>query len=98
MLDENEKFSNNFYKEAANMTEEEKKISFLNNYCIFKKTHSIDAKKLSNNFISNDEIEELDNILLNEDPDVVETEIPIDKKDKEKIKKIKKIKKKLLLK
>ena len=98
MLDENEKFSNNFYKEAANMTEEEKKISFLNNYCIFKKTHSFDAKKLSNNFISNDEIEELDNILLNEDPDVVETEIPIDKKDKEKIKKIKKIKKKLLLK
>ena len=101
MLDENEKFSNNFYKDAANMTEEEKKISFLNNYCIFKKTHSIDAKKLSNNFISNDEIEELDNILLNEDPDVVETEIPIDKKGKNnniKAKKIKKIKKKLLLK
>ena len=39
--------SKKWYKGAANMSEEEKKISFLNRYMIFKKTHSVDTDKIS---------------------------------------------------
>ena len=35
------------YGKASNMSEEEKTISFMNRYFIFKKTHSVDAAKIS---------------------------------------------------
>jgi hypothetical protein len=39
--------SNNLYGKASLMTKEEKEISFLNRYFIFRKTANIDAKKLT---------------------------------------------------
>lgn len=39
--------SKKWYKGAMDMSEEEKKISFLNRYMIFKKTHSVDTDKIT---------------------------------------------------
>jgi hydroxymethylpyrimidine pyrophosphatase-like HAD family hydrolase len=38
---------NTEYGEAAKLTREEKQISFLNRYFVFRKTHSVDASKVS---------------------------------------------------
>jgi len=38
----------NEYGEAANMNEEEKTVSYLNNYFVYKKTHDVDAKAVAN--------------------------------------------------
>jgi hypothetical protein len=43
--------SNNDYGLASNMTENEKTVSFLNNYFIYKKTHDVDAKAVTLNMI-----------------------------------------------
>ena len=39
--------SKKWYRKATEMSEEEKKISFLNRYMIFKKTHSVDTEKIT---------------------------------------------------
>ena len=39
--------SSKWYENAAQMTEEEKRISFLNRYFIFKKAHNVNAEKVS---------------------------------------------------
>jgi len=39
--------SKKWYKGATDMSEEEKKISFMNRYMIFKKTHSVDTDKIT---------------------------------------------------
>ncbi len=47
------------YKEAPNMTRYEKEISFYNRYAVFKKINTVDAEKLTRNFLSQlpDEVE-----------------------------------------
>ena len=47
------------YKNATSMSENEKKISFLNNYFIFKKVHNVNAGQVSL-VISEDSKEEID--------------------------------------
>jgi hypothetical protein len=40
------------YKKAATMTEDEKWISFMNRYFVFKKTHNVDAERIYKQFVS----------------------------------------------
>ena len=48
----NSKFGNREeYGTAGNMTSYEKKISFLNRYFVFKKTHDVDAEKIANDLL-----------------------------------------------
>ena len=59
-----EKLDNKFinkidYGQASSMSDKEKKISFLNNYFIFKKTHNVNAEQVSL-VISEDSKEEMD--------------------------------------
>ena len=41
------------YRRAATMTEDEKWISFMNRYFVFKKTHNVDAERIYKQFVSN---------------------------------------------
>jgi hypothetical protein len=45
-LEKNSNFRND-YEAAPNMSNEEKRISFMNRYFIFRKTHNVDAEKVS---------------------------------------------------
>lgn len=49
-----------FYKEAKNMSDEEKYISFMNNYFIFQKVNDVNTELLYNHYIFNNEDEVLD--------------------------------------
>lgn len=40
------------YKKASTMTEDEKWISFMNRYFVFKKTHNVDAERIYKQFVS----------------------------------------------
>jgi hypothetical protein len=42
----------NDYKKAISMTEDEKWISFMNRYFVFKKTHNVDAERIYKQFVS----------------------------------------------
>jgi hypothetical protein len=45
------KYKENEYKDALNMSINEKEISFLNRYFVFKKISDVDAEKIANSFI-----------------------------------------------
>lgn len=47
------KYKESEYSDALNMTANEKEISFLNRYFIFKKISNVDAEKVANSFIFN---------------------------------------------
>ena len=69
MISEIENKNKNNYGDSNKMSENEKLISFLNNYFIFKKVRSVDARKVSLDFISNnseidiDETDEINSII-----------------------------------
>ena len=48
------------YKQSKNMSEEEKYISFMNNYFIFQKINNVNTELLYNHYIYNDGSDELD--------------------------------------
>ena len=48
------------YKEAKNMSDEEKHISFMNNYFIFQKVNDVNTELLYNHYVVNNEDEILD--------------------------------------
>jgi hypothetical protein len=82
------------YKEAINMSDYEKEISFLNRYFIFKKVMSIDADRLTKVLISGDD-DEIDEISKPEPnlvkPKKLKEEIKIEEEPKEDIETITKI-------
>jgi hypothetical protein len=47
-------FKKNDYKDAANMTSYEKKISFLNRYFVYKKISNVNAEKIANELMAED--------------------------------------------
>jgi len=49
------------YKYSLEMTEEEKSISFLNRYFVFKKVRNVDAEAMSKTLLKNTHIDEIDN-------------------------------------
>jgi len=44
------------YKSAQNMTKEEKKISFMNRYFVFRKTHNVNAEKVYKLLVTKDKL------------------------------------------
>jgi hypothetical protein len=69
------------YGEAINMTEYERKISFLNRYFIFRKTHSVNMEKITKVLDKQDEIvEKIENQVITE----IEKEMESEKKEEEK--------------
>lgn len=81
----------NEYGDAANMTQGERKISFLNRYFIYKKIRNVDAEKITLNLLGSSEIENNDTTVQ------VEEVVEEVKEVKEKKSKPKKIKRKLVL-
>jgi hypothetical protein len=69
------------YGEAINMTDYERKISFLNRYFIFRKTHSVNMEKITKVLDKQDEIvEKIENEVIKE----IEQEMKTEKKEEEK--------------
>jgi hypothetical protein len=69
------------YGEAINMTDYERKISFLNRYFIFRKTHSVNMEKITKVLDKQDEIiEKIENEVVKE----IEKEMESEKKEEEK--------------
>ena len=69
------------YGEAINMTDYERKISFLNRYFIFRKTHSVNMEKITKVLDKQDEIvEKIENQVITE----IEKEMETEKKEEEK--------------
>jgi hypothetical protein len=69
------------YGEAINMTEYERKISFLNRYFIFRKTHSVNMEKITKVLDKEDErIDKIENDIVKE----IEHEMKTEKKEEEK--------------
>ena len=79
---------------AINMTQNEKTISFLNNYFIFKKVRNPNAVELTNQVLT---ISEQQEELNKQDTEEVKSEIKKTKKSKINKRKVKKFKKKLKL-
>jgi len=44
------------YRSAPNMTKEEKKISFMNRYFVFRKTHNVNAEKVYKLLVTKDKL------------------------------------------
>lgn len=78
------------YGVAENMTIEEKKISFMNRYFIFRKTHNVNAENLYKLFISKYFNKDSEEVEENTKEDVVDIlkEVEGDKKEEEKIEEI----------
>ena len=55
-----DKMNHKQYKQASKMSEEEKYISFLNNYFIFQKVNNVNTELLYNYYVLGEEQEELD--------------------------------------
>jgi len=68
--------TNKMYENALQMTEEEKRISFLNRYFIFKKVHNVNAEKVSKIVAMEEELE----------TKVVEKEVEEENKKQEEVK------------
>ena len=69
------------YGESVNMTDYERKISFLNRYFIFRKTHSVNMEKITKVLDKQDEIvEKIENEVITE----IEKEMETEKKEEEK--------------
>ena len=47
------------YEDAPNMTLGEKQISFMNRYCVFRKTHNVNAEKVYKLLVTRDQIDEV---------------------------------------
>jgi hypothetical protein len=96
MIEETKKFKNKSkdYGEAINMTEYEKKISFLNRYFVYKKIRNVNTEKVQMDF-SDYSPSEIENV-NEETKHAVLVSKTLDKKDKEKSK-IRKLNKKLIL-
>ena len=78
------------YGVAENMTIEEKKISFMNRYFIFRKTHNVNAENLYKLFINKYFNKDSEEIEENPKEDVVDVlkEVDSDKKEEEKIEEV----------
>ena len=76
--------------DKKNMTIEEKKISFMNRYFIFRKTHNVNAENLYKLFISKYFNKDSEEVEENTKEDVVDIlkEVEGDKKEEEKIEEI----------
>jgi len=64
------------YKHSLEMTEEEKMISFMNRYFVFKKVRNVDAESLSktllkNSYIENEEFEEDNSVIKDKNIEIV---------------------------
>jgi hypothetical protein len=71
------------YGEAINMTDYERKISFLNRYFIFRKTHSVNMEKITKVLDRQDEIvEKIENEIIND----IEKEMKTEKEEQKTIK------------
>jgi hypothetical protein len=78
------------YGEAINMTDYERKISFLNRYFVFRKTHSVNMEKITKVLDKQDEIiEKIENQVITE----IEKEMETKQKEEEKTVKARKTKK-----
>ena len=53
------------YRSAPNMTNEEKKISFMNRYFVFRKTHNVNAEKVYKLLVTRDKIPDEDDDVEN---------------------------------
>ena len=79
--------SANQYGKAADMSIGEETISFLNNYFIYKKTHNVDAKAISNKLMGNTEVEAEE--IADETEEAQEALAEVVKQQKKKPKKLK---------
>lgn len=66
----NNKNKNPDYKSALDMTPEEKEISFMNRYFIFKKVRNVDAEKMAKTLLKSEEMDESEEILNNKEENI----------------------------
>ena len=57
-IDQNSKKKKD-YEDAPNMTSGEKQISFMNRYCVFRKTHNVNAEKVYKLLVTRDKVDEV---------------------------------------
>ena len=84
------------YGSASNMTPNEKKISFYNNYFIYKKVRNVDTISVFNTMVGSSKLQEQLNKI--QEKELEETLETIEEQEKQKEKAPKKLKKKLKLK
>jgi len=83
-IDQNSKKKKD-YEDAPNMTSGEKQISFMNRYCVFRKTHNVNAEKVYKLLVTRDKVDE-----VNEDQlidSIHKEDAELEKTKKENIKK-----------
>jgi len=80
------------YGLAPQMNEEQRKISFLNRYFIYKKTHNVNADTVSKNLLAQTLEDEMDAMAKPPVTEVIDEETPAEEKKETKPKKVNRLK------